>query len=64
MSDKPRRRWFQFSLATMLMVVALLAVSAFAFREHRERIRLEQIIAKPPQPEFYMGEPYKAPKKP
>jgi len=36
-----RRRWFQFGLGTMLLVVALLAVSAFAAREHRERKRLE-----------------------
>ena len=37
----PSRRWFQFSLRTMLLLSALIAVSAFAFKEHWERRRLD-----------------------
>ena len=36
-----RRRWFQFSLGSMLLLVALVAVSTFAAKEHRGRLRLE-----------------------
>jgi hypothetical protein len=64
MPTTPRRRWYQFSLASLLLFIALIAVSAFAVREHWERRRLEQIIAKQPQIEFSMGEPYMAPKSP
>jgi hypothetical protein len=37
-----RRRWFQFDLETMLLLAALIVVSAFAVREHRERRRLDE----------------------
>jgi hypothetical protein len=40
-APKHSRRWFQFGLGTMLLLVALVAVSAFAAREHHERKQLE-----------------------
>ena len=43
MSEGPpiRRRWFQFSFQATLLLVVLIAVSAFAAREHRRRKQVE-----------------------
>ena len=41
----PKRRWFQFSLVSMLWLTALVGVSIFAVREHLERSRLELELA-------------------
>jgi flagellar biogenesis protein FliO len=39
-----RRRWFRFSLGAMLLVISLIAVAAWGVKEHRERVRLEEIV--------------------
>jgi hypothetical protein len=36
------RRWFQFSLGSLFWLTLLAATAAYALREHRERLRLEQ----------------------
>jgi hypothetical protein len=41
MTIPSRRRWFQFGVRELILAVALLAVSAFAFRERFERQRIE-----------------------
>ncbi|MBI2823847.1 MAG: hypothetical protein HYX69_04045 [Planctomycetia bacterium] len=41
MAKTPPRRRFQFGLGTLFWLVALTAVSAFAFHEHQERMRLQ-----------------------
>lgn len=38
----PARRWFQFSIASLIWLTLFVATGAFAFREHRERVRSQQ----------------------
>jgi len=40
-NSKHPRRWFQFSLRTLLFLIVLAAVAAFALKENVERRRLE-----------------------
>ena len=39
-----RRRWFRFSLGAMLLATSLITVAVWGVHEHRERIRLEEIV--------------------
>jgi hypothetical protein len=39
-----RRLWLRFSLLGMLLMTSLIAVAIWAVREHRERIRLEEVV--------------------
>jgi hypothetical protein len=38
------RRWFSFSLRSMLLSMCLIALAVWGVREHRERVRLEEIV--------------------
>lgn len=39
------RRWFQFSLLSLFWLTLFVATAMLAFREHRERVRLEDELA-------------------
>jgi hypothetical protein len=41
-----RRRWYQFSMGTLLLLITLVAVSVFGVREHiqREQLRLRMLV--------------------
>jgi hypothetical protein len=41
------RRWFQFSLSSLFWLTLFVATAMLAFREHRERVRLEEELASP-----------------
>jgi hypothetical protein len=38
------RRWFQFSLGSLFWLTLVAATASYGFREHRERVRLEEIL--------------------
>jgi cell division protein FtsB len=42
----PRRRWFQFSLSSLLWLMVVLAIAAFGVRERRERRQLEAEVCR------------------
>ena len=42
-ANPPRRRWFQFGIGTMLLLVTLVAVSLLAATEHWDRRRLQAV---------------------
>ena len=41
-SDRPSRRWFQFSLRGLLLLILLVAVGAFAYRIYLEPYRRQR----------------------
>ena len=41
----PRRRWFQFSLASLLWLMLVIAVSVLGFRERQQRLILDAEVA-------------------
>lgn len=43
----PSRRWFQFSIGSLLWLMTVAATASFGLREHRERVRLEEILNPP-----------------
>lgn len=46
MPDSSPRRRFQFSIASLLWLMLVLAFAAYGFREHRLRIEAEEQLAK------------------
>jgi hypothetical protein len=42
------RRWFQYSLASLFWLTLVVATAAFAFREHRQRLAVEQQLSRQP----------------
>jgi hypothetical protein len=41
MNEAPRRRWYQFSIRTMLWLMLLMALLAYGAKEHSHRVSLE-----------------------
>ncbi len=45
LAKPPRRRWYQFGLGTLLLLITVVALLVFAIREHGQRIRQETQFA-------------------
>jgi len=44
MEQAPNCRWYQFSLASLFWLTLFVATAVYAFREHRERVRLDEAL--------------------
>lgn len=40
----PSRCWFQFSLASLIWLMACAAIASYGYSEQRERVRLETVL--------------------